>query len=77
MARNYRPKEITLIWEQVEASPEESKQRIDEAFDVLFEETMKYLQEKKQQSEIMKKSETTNFIKNNEEGGEHYGRYTS
>ena len=39
--------DLEIIYEQVEVSTEESQQRINEMFDILFEETLKYLNEKK------------------------------
>lgn len=38
--------DISIIYEQVNCSPEDSGRRLNEMFDVLFEETMKYLNQK-------------------------------
>lgn len=47
MVKTYQPKKIEVIWEQVDKSPEEIQARLDDAFDFLFEETLKYLQTQK------------------------------
>lgn len=43
MAKSYSPKKIDLIYEVVELSEEELQQRLDDAFDILFEETLRFL----------------------------------
>ena len=48
MAKTYPPKEIEIIFEQVEAKPEEVEKRISEAYAVLFEETFRFLKEQKE-----------------------------
>lgn len=47
MARAYSPKKIEIIFEQVETTSEVVERKISEAYAILFEETMKYLKEKK------------------------------
>ena len=47
MARAYTPKKIEIVFEQVETAPEKVQQKVSEAYAILFEETMKYLKEKK------------------------------
>ncbi len=46
--------DIEIVYEQVEVSPEESQQRLNDMFDVLFEETFKYLKEKKEAGKLKK-----------------------
>lgn len=48
MTRKYTPKEIEVVFEQVEASSEEVQTRINHAFDVLFEATLRYLRQMKE-----------------------------
>ncbi len=46
--------DIEIVYEQIEVSPEESQQRLNDMFDVLFEETLKYLREKKKKEKEAK-----------------------
>ncbi len=50
--------DIEIVYEQVEVSPEESQQRLNDMFDVLFEETFKYLKEKKEAEKLKLKEKT-------------------
>lgn len=50
MARTYTPKKIEVVFEQVEAKPEEIEQRLSDTYSILFEETLKFLREEKQQA---------------------------
>ena len=43
---------LEIVYEQVEISAEESQQRLDEMFDILFEETLKYMREKKETKKL-------------------------
>ncbi len=53
--------DIEVTYEQVEVSPEENQQRLNEMFDVLFEETIKYLKAKQKfEKEKMKGGEIKN-----------------
>lgn len=49
MPRTYTPKKIEVILEQVEAKPEEVEKRLSDAYSILFEETLKFIKEEKQQ----------------------------
>lgn len=40
--------DIEVTYEQVDVSPDDSQRRLNEMFDVLFEETSRYLQGQKQ-----------------------------
>ena len=42
MARKYSPKKIDLVYEQVEIFPEELQDKLDDAFSILFDETLEY-----------------------------------
>ncbi len=53
MVRKYTPKKIEVVYEVVEAPTEVIQARIDDAFDVLFEEALKFLNEQKVEPEIM------------------------
>ncbi len=44
---------LEIVYEQIEVSSEESQQRLNEMFDILFEETLTYLKEKKEQRKLM------------------------
>lgn len=44
--------DIKIVYEQVEVSSEESQQRLNEMFDILFEETLKYMREKKEAKKL-------------------------
>lgn len=69
MAKNYSPKKIQIVFEQVETTSEEVEKRLSEAYAILFEETMKYLKEKK----AMKKN-NSQFDNQTQKGGEQYER---
>lgn len=69
MAKNYSPKKIEIVFEQVETTPEEVEKRLSEAYAILFEETMKYLKEKK----AMQKN-NSKFDNQTQKGGEQYER---
>jgi len=69
MARNYSPKKIQIVFEQVDTTPEEVEKRLSEAYAILFEETMKYLKEKK----AMEKN-NSKFKNQTQKGGEQYER---
>ncbi len=69
MARNYSPKKIQIVFEQVDTTPEEVEKRLSEAYAILFEETMKYLKEKK----AMEKN-NSKFENQTQKGGEQYER---
>lgn len=63
---------LEIVYEQIEVSPEESQQKLNEMFDILFEETLKYLNEKKEQKRII-----MNEVKNNNDQikkGENHGK---
>ena len=45
MSKTYAPKEIDLTYEEVELTKEEYQQRIADAFDILFEENLKFIKE--------------------------------
>lgn len=62
--------DLEIIYEQVEVSPEESQERLNEMFDILFEETIKYLNEKK----AMEKENKSNSQNQIQKGGELYER---
>lgn len=69
MARNYSPKKIQIVFEQVDTTTEEVEKRLSEAYAILFEETMKYLKEKK----AMEK-DNSKFENQTQKGGEQYER---
>ena len=50
MARTYSSKKIDLVYEQVEISAEEFQDRLDDAFNILFDESLEYLKENPQLS---------------------------
>lgn len=66
MVKNYSPKKIQIIFEQVEITPEEVEKRLSEAYAILFEETIKYLQEKK----VIEKENNFKFQNQMQRGGE-------
>lgn len=68
MARAYSPKKIEVIFEQVETTPEEVEQKVSEAYAILFEETMKYLKEKK----VKKNNDSSLFNNSTQRGGDEY-----
>lgn len=45
MSRIYAPKKIDLTYEEVKLPEEEYQQRLADAFDILFEETLKFVKE--------------------------------
>jgi len=51
---------LEIVYEQIEVSHEESQQRVNEMFDILFEETLKYLNEKKEAKKLNKEEKITN-----------------
>jgi hypothetical protein len=61
---------LEIVYEQVEVSPEESQQRLNDMFDILFEETLQYLKEKK----VLKKDKDSKFDDQTQKGGEQYER---
>ena len=58
MASKYTPKKIDLIYEQVEVS-EETQVRINHAFDVLFEATLRYMRKQKQKEAQVESNQLT------------------
>lgn len=69
MAKTYSPKKIEIVFEQVETTPEEVEKRVSEAYAILFEETIKYVKEKK-----VGKAYNYKYEKQIQEGGETYGQ---
>lgn len=55
---------LEIIYEQVEVSSEESQQKLNEMFDILFDETLQYLKEKIRQMKLQQKENSY------EKGGE-------
>lgn len=53
-------KEVKAFYEQVKCPPEVSQQRLDDAFDLLFEEVFKQMQLKKQKQNQSKGGEVKN-----------------
>ncbi|OGK19954.1 hypothetical protein A3C23_04610 [Candidatus Roizmanbacteria bacterium RIFCSPHIGHO2_02_FULL_37_13b] len=73
MGKQRASKEMVLFFEQAKATPEESEKRVDDAFDILFEETLKFLS-------IQKHNQEAPLIFTNQslKGGEkHERRYVS
>lgn len=61
MAR-YAPKKIEIVFEQVEAKPEEIEQRLSDAFAILFEETLKSIKDEEQFREEVTRKNAENKI---------------
>lgn len=64
---------LEIVYEQVEVSPEESQQRLNEMFDILFEETLQYLKEMKERKKATQ-NDNSKFDNQIQEGGEQYER---
>ncbi|MCX6782904.1 MAG: hypothetical protein NTZ20_02835 [Candidatus Levybacteria bacterium] len=63
---------LEIVYEQVEVSPEESEQRLNEMFDILFEVTLQYLKQKKEERKITMNEITTNGqLKKGDSYGKH------
>lgn len=58
--------DIEIVYEQVEIPPEESQQRLNDMFDVLFDETFKYLKEKKEAEKLKLKDKEKTTMKGGE-----------
>lgn len=48
-------KELRVIFEKADWSPEEAQMRIDEAFDILFEEVLLEMQQEKAKKQVKQK----------------------
>ena len=68
--------DLGIVYEQVEVSAAESEQRLNEMFDILFEETLQYLKEMKERKKAMQKN-NFKFDNQMQEGGERHGRFKS
>lgn len=64
---------LEIVYEQVEISAEESQQRLNEMFDILFEETLQYLKEMKERKKATQ-NDNSKFDNQIQEGGEQYER---
>ncbi len=61
MTRRTSPKEMRFIIEQVKAAPGVAEQRINDAFDILFEETLKFVQSQRPNKSNQKLPLLVNF----------------
>lgn len=69
MAKKYTPKKIEIGYEVVDAPVEVIQARVDDAFDVLFEETLRFLNDQKIDSDSTKQTrQTPNYQNQTREG---------
>jgi len=67
MAR-YAPKKIGVVFEQVEAKPEEIEQRLSDAFAILFEETLKSIKDEEEFRKEEKNAKNKLYKENSAKG---------
>lgn len=65
--------DLEIVYEQVEVSAEECEQRLNEMFDILFEETLQYLKEMKERKKVVQ-NDNSKLDKQMQKGGEEYER---
>lgn len=59
MAKRYKPKKLAIFYEQMKAAPEEVETRLNGAFDILFCETLKFLNQEKQRGKVFERGVQT------------------
>ncbi len=70
MPRIYTPKKIEIVSERGDTTLDEVEKRVNKAYPILFEETIKHLKEKK----AMEKQNNSKFQNQPQRGGEQYER---
>ena len=68
--------DIEIVYEQVDTPPEESQRILNEVFDILFEEALKYLKEKKMKEKMKRNQVSSQKSLENIENlkNQHYSR---